>query len=307
MSNDYFEASGTPARRAFAASQPIESEYARIEEGFDKLPPLTATYFPRIKSDGSGMEAISPAVLAAYLSPYISVRAAVTGGSVNAYTVSIPTITAYANLLRITLQIHVGNTNSCIFTINALGAKTGCRPDGSDLEDGDLVTGGVYDFVYNSTFGKLQLMNMMPSTIQSSNPTFTSLTTTGDTTIGGSVTTTGAITTPIVKTGLVSVSISAGNLTLDLSAGSAFNLASMSSNSTVTLTNFDATKQVTFSLRVVTTGAFNFTAITMTGVTIHYDENMVGPGVLKASGETLLGFLFTGTDLIVINSNLALY
>ncbi len=58
MSNDYYNASGTPGTGTRAASAPIRSEYSAIAAGFDKLPTLstgTASKAVVVNPGGTGL------------------------------------------------------------------------------------------------------------------------------------------------------------------------------------------------------------------------------------------------------------
>lgn len=269
MSNDYYTPSGAPGSNATLSSAQIRAELALVAAGFDMLPDPD-----QINSGAT--------------------NSATTTGSANAYLASIASVTAYEDKQRYTLKINVTNTGASTLNVSGIGTRTIKRLDGSGLEAGDLMVNRIYDFAYNATDGTVSLMTLMPDTVQSSTPTFVS--------VAADEVEAEEVTADIVKLGIVPVSISTGNVTLDLSAGTVFILASMASNATVTLINFDPTKACTFSLIVTTTGAYNFTTITMAGITIYSAENMLTAGGLKANGRSVVGFLFTGTTLDVITA-----
>lgn len=278
---DWYEVSGVPGQGADGSSADMRSEFNAVQDDISaKLPILTARANRPIFVDATGTQLESKTIAAArsLLGLDGSVNSAVTTGTANAYLATIPAVTAYVDLQGYRLKIHATNTTTSTLNINGFGVKTMTRADGEPLEDGDLVANRVYDTCYNSSTDKIVVLT------STSSQTFEELS------------------TLIVKTGLVTVAINAGNVELDLSAGTVFILIPMASNATVTLINFDPTKACTFSMIVITTGAYNFTNLTMAGITIYCDEGMLTAGGLKANGCSVVGFLFTGTTLHVITS-----
>lgn len=55
MTNPYYVPSGQPATGAFAASAPMRTEFNSIEDGFDLLPPLTASRAIVVNSGGTAL------------------------------------------------------------------------------------------------------------------------------------------------------------------------------------------------------------------------------------------------------------
>lgn len=230
MSNDYYNHdSDAPANNAQLSSSQIRAELDLIAAGFDELP--------------------TPTQLAAG-----SVNSATTTGSANAYLATIASVTAYADKQRYTLKINVANTDASTVNISGLGARTIKRPDGADIEAGDLATNGIYDFVYNSTTATITLMNLMPTTVQSMTPEFTSVDAEEMSANGYEVT-------------IVPVNLVAGVATIDWSLGSVFEI-NVTSDFTVTFTNFPTTAGRGIRLIYSNTGAYNVTGMTASGMTV---------------------------------------
>lgn len=279
MSNTWYNVTGGPGSNAVLSSAQIRSEFELIQTAFDTMPSVT-----RMTSG--------------------ALNAATTTGSANAYIASIATVTAYADLQRYTLKINVVNTGASTINISGLGTRTIKRLDGSDVEAGDLGTNKIYDFAYNATTGTVVLLNMMPESVQSDSPSFSTVTavnidgTTGtittinSTTINGvTFTSTGSVTSPIFKSTSAQVNISGGNYTFNLDENTVFR-ANVTASGTVTLTASDATKVHTFTIIATTNGAWNFTSITMSGVTIY--KKLDTTINLQASGRTVLGCIYDG-------------
>lgn len=55
MTNSYFNVSGNPATGTFVTSAPVRNEFAAIEDGFDKLPALTASTAVVVNSAGTAL------------------------------------------------------------------------------------------------------------------------------------------------------------------------------------------------------------------------------------------------------------
>ena len=77
---------------------------------------------------------------------------AVTGGSANAYTAAtIPALSALVAGVAITVKINAANTGAATLNWNGKGAKSIKNPDGTNVESGDLPTGGVFTLRYDGT------------------------------------------------------------------------------------------------------------------------------------------------------------
>lgn len=63
MSNPFYNHGGYPATRAAGASASMRAELDNIEQGFDKLAPLTPSAIVAVNETGSAQEALSPATL----------------------------------------------------------------------------------------------------------------------------------------------------------------------------------------------------------------------------------------------------
>jgi len=76
----------------------------------------------------------------------------VASGSANTYTAAFsPALTAHCAGLPLLIQAPATNTGASTFNPNSLGAKSIVRQDGSVLQAGDIVSGGVYQLVYDGT------------------------------------------------------------------------------------------------------------------------------------------------------------
>lgn len=74
------------------------------------------------------------------------------GGSSNAYTLSLDAqITALVEGMIVKFKANHANTGASTININAIGANTIKKADGTDLIAGDLVVNGVYFLIYNGT------------------------------------------------------------------------------------------------------------------------------------------------------------
>ena len=117
-------------------SQLVENEFALVETALDKLPTL-----PQMWSGSSNY--------------------AVAGGAVNVYTATIANthLTSYTDGLSIIVKFGTpNNTTTPTVNLNALGAKTIERADGTALAVGELT--GVCQLTYNSTSGKFQMTSV---------------------------------------------------------------------------------------------------------------------------------------------------
>jgi len=76
----------------------------------------------------------------------------VASGSANTYTAAFsPALTAHCPGLPLLIQAPATNTGASTFNPNSLGAKSIVRQDGSVLQAGDIVSGGVYQLIYDGT------------------------------------------------------------------------------------------------------------------------------------------------------------
>ncbi len=96
---------------------------------------------------------------------------------------------------------------------------------------------------------------------------------------------------PIFKGGAVNVAISGGVYTFAIDTASVFD-ASVTADGTVTFTCNDPTKCFQFQINATTTGAYNFTSFSMSGVTIYRKSSAAI--TLKATGRTTLGCTYDG-------------
>lgn len=77
---------------------------------------------------------------------------AVATGSSNAYAISLsPAVTAYAAGQHFRFQANFSNTGSATLAVNGLTAKTIKLADGDTLIANDLISGYLYDVVYDGT------------------------------------------------------------------------------------------------------------------------------------------------------------
>ncbi len=90
----------------------------------------------------------------------------VASGSANIYTATFsPALTAHCAGLPLLIQAPATNTGASTFNPNSLGAKSIVRQDGSVLQAGDIVSGGVYQLVYDGTNYQLAAVST-PASIQ---------------------------------------------------------------------------------------------------------------------------------------------
>ena len=96
---------------------------------------------------------------------------------------------------------------------------------------------------------------------------------------------------------------SAGNATFPVDEAGTFDIT-LAANCTVTLTATDVTKSYTFTIFATTSGAFNFTGLTMAGVTIYKREGTTIN--LKASGSTVVACTYIPAigKLVVMEADL---
>ena len=76
---------------------------------------------------------------------------AVTSGSANTYTITLPEVTSYVAGLAVAVRINTGNTGASTINVNGLGAKTILKSSGSALTSGNLKTSSIYTLRYNGT------------------------------------------------------------------------------------------------------------------------------------------------------------
>lgn len=78
-----------------------------------------------------------------------------TGGSANAYTLTLTKApTSYAAGMRVKFKASFSNTASATINVNSLGAKTFKKTSGgalTTLASGDIVSGSIYEAVYDGT------------------------------------------------------------------------------------------------------------------------------------------------------------
>ncbi len=284
--NTWYNVSGAPGSNAFLSSAQIRSEFELIQTAYNTMPSVTQLLSGALNS-------------------------ATTTGSANAYIASIATVTAYADLQRYTLKINVVNTGASTVNISGLGTRTIKRLDGSDVEAGDLGTNKIYDFAYNATTGTVVLLNMMPESVQSDSPSFSTVTavdingtTATVTTINGTtvntttLTATGNVRAKQVGKAHSNVVTVTGNVTFNLDEFGTFD-HTVNGNCAVTLAVTDTTRSYEFSVIATTTGAFNYTSLTMAGVAIY--KKLDTTINLQASGKTLLACTYyPSINLLVV-------
>lgn len=96
---------------------------------------------------------------------------------------------------------------------------------------------------------------------------------------------------PIFKGGVASVAVSGGNYTFNLDTATVFD-ASITASGGAVFTCSDPTKTYQFQINATTTGAYNFTSFTMSGVSIYKPKGTTIS--LLASGRTTLGGTYDG-------------
>jgi hypothetical protein len=73
-------------------------------------------------------------------------------GSANALVVSLtPALAEYKAGLTLRIKAANANTGATTLNVNALGAKSVVRRDGSILRDSDIISGAVQDYIYDGT------------------------------------------------------------------------------------------------------------------------------------------------------------
>lgn len=138
MANDYYNPSGTPGTRAFAASAPVRSEYASVAAGFAKLPALGAPVVNNIvvvKADGSGITSAAPSTLtvgfataaavadlatnATHATTADSATSATTAGAVTGLSVTT------GKTITVTNSFTLGGTDGAVITLPPVTASLG--------------------------------------------------------------------------------------------------------------------------------------------------------------------------------------
>lgn len=251
MSNSYYSPTGAPSFGAFGHSVDMRNQFALIEQGFDKLPSLTATYIVRVKSDGTGLESVSTATLASAIGLELPTKATFEAQG------SVATPSANKGVMYVKL----------VSGIPELFYKD---DDGREIQF--------------TTAGNLNV-SIPDSALAPQSVAATTTVTAGQ-----------SIAAPIVKTSPESVSISAGNVSLNLDQATVF-YVTVTENCSVTFTASDMTKTYSFSVVATTTGAYDFTSLTMSGVDIYYGTGPDGTINLQPSGRTVLGCLFNGATM----------
>lgn len=135
MANDYYDPTFDFTPYTKVQSAQVDSELAGVAAGFAKLP-------SQVRMDSGNTNYVEAA------------------GAANAITVTMPTTwTSYTGKggSRISLKIATNNTGSVTINVDGLGVKTIFRNDGTSLQSGDLVAGGIYDLVYNETAGNFRI------------------------------------------------------------------------------------------------------------------------------------------------------
>lgn len=92
----------------------------------------------------------------------------VDSGSANALVVSLtPALAEYKAGTKLRIKAANNNTNIATLNVNALGAKSVVRRDGTALLSGDIIAGAVQDYVYDGT--KFQMPGASAKPIPSAN------------------------------------------------------------------------------------------------------------------------------------------
>lgn len=135
MANDFYNVATDLQPFTRARSGVLDTEFAGIAAGFDKLPSES-----RVLSGNSNF--------------------VTAGGTANAITVSAPTTwTSYTGKdgYKLSIKITTANTSTVTLNVDGLGAKACVRLDGDALEADDLQANGIYDFFYNNSTGKFHV------------------------------------------------------------------------------------------------------------------------------------------------------
>jgi hypothetical protein len=118
---------------------------------------VTVTDLDRIEGNIDYLETQAVADLADYTR---NPGYATNTGAVNVYVVTLtPVPTAYVAGMRVCAQITVTNTStSPTLNVNGLGAKTIRKSAGVSLNVGDLVSNGIYEFIYSTYYAAFLLL-----------------------------------------------------------------------------------------------------------------------------------------------------
>lgn len=176
-----------------------------------------------------------------------------TAGSSDAYTLTpSPAITAYAEGNRFSFEASFTNTGAATINISGLGVKTIKKDGSSDVAAGDIVSGVIYDVVYDGT--NFQLLGIaVPATIA------------GDKTFSNDVTIDGEV---VAKPG--GVTVSGTSKTLALTDANTIQDCSNASTQTITI---PANAAVAFAvgdwIHFEAQGAGTVTITGDTGVTVN--------------------------------------
>jgi hypothetical protein len=138
MSNPFYNHNdGVPIAQTRGVSSTMRAEFDLIQTGFGLLPTL--------------------------VSLYTNLTYAVDGGAVNAMTASVnAAVIAYADGMSIDVKISNSTTSvTPTLNVNSIGAATITRNDGTALVSGDILTGTICTFKYNSTTSTWQCMNAL--------------------------------------------------------------------------------------------------------------------------------------------------
>lgn len=216
---------------------------------------------------------------------------ATTAGTSTAFTASLANITAYTDGVGFRLKMHLACGDNPTLNVSSLGARNMLRPDGSAIQEGDLGQYGVYDFAYNGTDDTIRVMSLMPDTVQSATPTYTTIVTTQ------------SIQAPVIYSESMDVAISSGTLTLDCSATTAFNVAMDQNITVIDLTNLDAAQSQSFTIEFDNIGSsFTFGEMLSLpdGFTIYKSDGETL--TINADAITVYGFVIHGANIHVWQS-----
>lgn len=134
--SDYYTPTGNPVGQSRGTSATQRSEFTSIQTGFDKLPAPASVW------GNKAHYGVDTGVADAYL-----------------VTVASTYLTSYTDGMCVKVKALNANTGAATINVNSLGVKSLTRPDGTDLQVGDIVSGQSFEITYNATTGKFQLMN----------------------------------------------------------------------------------------------------------------------------------------------------
>jgi hypothetical protein len=137
MANNYYNFTGGPfIPGTKARSDQVNTEYQALVSAFDKLPTSNTAIVRGV-----------------------STFAGATGGTGNAYTVSMPNQrTSYQNGDEVVFVADRSNTGGCTLNVDGLGAVALTRTDGAALASGDITAGLIYSARYDNANTRFQLM-----------------------------------------------------------------------------------------------------------------------------------------------------